>query len=127
MAITYSILGEIEGVEAATIAEAKLCIKELRLKKKEVQLRKKEVTARIAAVRATHRTTNVRRGPAMRGSGFLAQASRGLDRATKHGNDVSTDNAVRELEGHKIRVDAILVQYDNAILNLEHYVLGGVD
>ena len=123
MPIKYSPEGQIIGCRAESVPDAKICIKELKLKKKELQLQKKEVAAQITQVRAAHRTAKVQKGPAMRGSGFLANVSRSIDRTVKHSAAVNVDNAVRELESQKAVIDQNIAQFDNAVLGLERYIL----
>ena len=123
MPLKYSPEGQIIGCRAESVPDAKLCIKALKLKKKDLQGQKKEVAAQIAQVRANHRSAKIQMGPAMRGSGFLANVSRTVQRTAKHSAAVSVDNTVRELESKKSVFDQGITQVDNAILQLERYVL----
>ena len=123
MPIKYSPDGQIVGCTADSIADAKICIKEIKLKKKEFQLQKKEVAAQIAQVRAAHRTANINRGPAVRGSGGLAKVLRTMDKATKQTAAINTNNAISQLETRKNAFDQKIAQLDGAILSLERYIL----
>lgn len=123
MPLKLSPTGEVIGVEAQTVAEAKLCIKELKLKKKELALEKKEVAAKIADVRAAHRSANVRRGPTVRGSSTFAKTMRTFDRVNKHLANVNTDSRVSSLEFDKAKIEKDVAWIENAIIQLERMIL----
>ena len=119
MPIECSPEGQVVRVRADSVADAKLCIKQIKLKKQELQAQKREVTARIAQIRAEHLSTKVGSGLAPRGKGFMAGASRVIKNVTA----INVDTAVREQQSQKAALEDNIAQLDKALLQLERYIL----
>lgn len=108
---------------ASSVAEAKVVLRELRLKKKEVALAKREVTAKQREVRSQYTGYVRRRGSKLIGGGGVGHFIRALQTVDRDAKRRDLAQALEPLQQEADRLDRLIAALDQALLNLEGYVL----
>jgi hypothetical protein len=110
-------------VSAQSVAEAKIAIKELKLKKKEYALVKRKISQSQKQIRAEY-THNVRqRGSKFRGSGSIGRLIRTVQTINRDADRRTLAQELAPLEHQKSAVEATLNAIDQAIVQLEKFII----
>jgi hypothetical protein len=120
--VTFQNDGSI-NVSCSSVAEAKLAIRRLKLKKKEYALNKKEIMTELARLRAEHQINLGRQGSMMRGGGSIGKFVRDMQHMSR---DRAKRNYVSELDPLEKKKTALarrMMIIDDAVVQVEQYVL----
>ncbi len=110
-------------VSAKSIAEAKIAIKELKLKKKEYALIKREISQQQKQIRAEYTDRVRQRGSKFRGGGSIGSFVRTVQTINRDADRRLLAQQLAPLEQKKNVVEAIINAIDQAILQIERYIL----
>lgn len=106
-----------------SVAEARMAIKELRFRKKEFSLKKRELSAAMKAIRAQYSAEIRNRGGMVRGGGKVGRFVRVVQSASRDSRRAKLAADLAPFEREKFRVEAIINAIDQAIFQIEGYVL----
>ena len=106
-----------------SVAGAKRVLKELKLKKKEYALAKRDISQRQKLIRAEYTDTVRRRGSKFRGGGGLGSFIRTVQTFSRDAERSALAQQLAPLERQKNSVDAIMNGIDQAILQVESYIV----
>lgn len=121
--VTISDDGRI-NISVQSLAEAKLAIKALKLKKKEYALVKRELTQQQKIIRAEYTDKVRQQGSKVRGGGSVGRLVRTVQTINRDADRRALAQRLAPLEEQKNAVDAIITAIDQAILQLEKYIVG---
>ncbi len=110
-------------VSAKSIAEAKIAIKELKLKKKEYALIKREISQQQKQIRAEYTDRVRQRGSKFRGGGSIGSFVRTVQTINRDADRRLLAQQLAPLEQKKNVVEAIINAIDQAILQIQRYIL----
>jgi len=110
-------------ISLQSVADAKRALKELRLKKKEYALAKRDISQRQKLIRAEYTDTVRRRGSKFRGGGGLGSFIRTVQTFSRDAERSALAQQLAPLERQKFSVDAIINGIDQAILQIESYIV----
>ncbi len=111
-------------LDPKTVAEAKLTMKELRLRKKELQAEKRQISAEAADQREAWRERQAGRyTTAGFGRGMSGRVVRSAIQGKRRSERLAHANALNEFADAKAEVDADIAEVEQAIIDLERYVL----
>jgi hypothetical protein len=99
--------------------ETRFALKQLKLKKKELALRKRNIVSAQQAIRAQHTDSVRRRGPAARGSSFIAKWSRSSDTKGRAKDRERLAKDLEPLERERKTIENWLLQVEKLILDVE--------
>jgi len=112
-------------VNAKTVPEAKIALKELKLLKKALASKKRGVMEEERVTRAEY-TDGVRRRPAkMRGSSIIAKMSRATESLSRASARQNLAGELAPHEREKGRIEANILAVEQAILRLESQISRG--
>jgi len=120
--VTISSDGRI-NISVKSLPEAKLAIKALKLKKKEYALVKRELTQQQKMIRAEYTDKVRQQGSKVRGGGSLSRFVRTVQTANRDADRRALAQQLAPLEKQKNAVDAGITAIDQAILQLEKYIV----
>ncbi len=120
--VTISDDGRI-NVSVQSLAEAKIAIKALKLKKKEYALTKRELSQEQKIIRAEYTDKVRQQGSKFRGGGSIGRFVRTVQTVNRDANRRALAQRLAPLEEQKNAVDGIMTVIDEAILQLERYIL----
>lgn len=106
-----------------TISDARLAIKHLKLLKKEVKLRRSAICKEQRDIRANHTDANRRRGAAPRGRGIIMGVFRTIHRIDKGLAQGNFANSIASLEEQKQKIDRVVLEIDNTIIQAESFIV----
>lgn len=121
--IQQSPLPEELNISVQSLPEAKLKIKTLKLKKKEYALVKRELTQQQKMIRAEYTDKIRQQGSKVRGGGSLGSLVRTLQTGNRDAARRDFAQQLAPLEEQKNTVDAVITAIDQAILQLEKYIV----
>ncbi|MFZ5580219.1 MAG: hypothetical protein ACOZAQ_07155 [Pseudomonadota bacterium] len=125
MSNLVQIAGTQVRVNANTLSEAKLAIKELRLKKKEYSLQKKAITEQEKMIRSQY-TAEVRsRGSKMSGGGGLGKLVRAIQTASRDNRRAQLAKDLAPYERKKQEIESMMHAIDSVIIQVEAAILKG--
>ncbi|MEH2264323.1 hypothetical protein [Nostoc sp.] len=104
-------------------AEAKIAIKELKLKKKEYAFVKREISQQQKIIRAEYTDKVRQRGSKIRGGGSIGRVVRTIQTINRDGDRRALAQQLTPLEQQKNAVDGIINAIDQAILQIERYII----
>lgn len=110
-------------ISAQSLVEAKLAIKGLKLKKKEYALMKRELTQQQKIIRAEYTDKVRQQGSKVRSGGSLGRLVRTVQTVNRDADRRALAQRLAPLEKQKNAVDAIITAIDEAILQLERYII----
>lgn len=110
-------------ISLRSVADAKRALKELKLKKKEYALAKRDISQRQKLIRAEYTDTVRRRGSKFRGGGGLGSFIRTVQTFSRDAERSALAQQLAPLERQKNSVDAIINGIDQAILQIESYIV----
>ncbi|MEG3833841.1 hypothetical protein [Microcoleus sp. Z1_C3] len=111
------------NISVQSLPEAKLAIKALKLKKKEYALVKRELTQQQKMIRAEYTDKVRQQGSKVRGGGSLGSLARTFQTANRDADRRALAKQLAPLEEQKNAVDAVITAIDQAILQLEKYIV----
>ncbi len=111
------------NVSGGSIAEAKLAIRRLKLKMKEYALEKKKITTELARLRAEHQIKLGRQGSMMRGGGSTGKFMRDMQHMSRDRAKANYVGELDPLEKNKTALERRMMIVDDAIAQVERYVL----
>jgi hypothetical protein len=120
--VTTTADGELR-VSVRTVAEAKIAIKELKLKKKEYALVKREITQRQKQIRAEYTDSVRQRGSKFSGGGSIGRLVRTVQTINRDTDRRTLAQELAPLEEQKNAVEAITNEIDQAILQVEKFII----
>ncbi len=120
--VTYYEDGRV-SVSVESAAEARQVIKSLRLKKRELIATKKQVTGAMTSLRAQHQSRVAQRGSKVRGRGTLRRLVRAVQTIERDADRRNVDDILQPLRLQAEKLEAGMLQLDQAILRLEEYIL----
>lgn len=120
--VTTTADGELR-VSVRTVAEAKIAIKELKLKKKEYALVKREITQRQKQIRAEYTDSVRQRGSKFSGGGSIGRLVRTVQTINRDAHRRTLAQELAPLEEQKNAVEAITNEIDQAILQVEKFII----
>ncbi len=120
--VTISNDGRI-NISVQSLAEAKIAIKALKLKKKEYALVKRELTQQQKIIRAEYTDQVRQQGSKVRGGGSIGRFVRTVQTINRDADRRTLAQKLAPLEEQKNAVDGIITAIDQAILQLEKYII----
>lgn len=120
--VTITENGELH-ISAQSVAEAKLVIKELKLKKKEYALVKREISQSQKQIRADYTDRVRQRGSKFRGGGSIGRFVRTVQTINRDADRRTLAQELAPLEQQKNGVEGIINAIDQAILQVEKFIL----
>ncbi len=111
------------NIAVQSVAEAKIAIKALKLKKKEFALTKREISQQQKIIRADYTDKVRQQGSKVRGGGSIGRFVRTLQTINRDADRRALAQRLAPLEEQKNAVDRIITAIDQAILQLERYIL----
>lgn len=120
--VTIASNGQIH-VSARSAAEAKIAIKELKLKKKEYALVKREISQQQKQIRAEYTDAVRQRGSKFRGGGNIGRIVRTVQTINRDADRRALAQQLAPLEQQKNVVDTMINAIDQAILQVEMYLI----
>jgi hypothetical protein len=120
MDTTYvKIHGSRISVNAKTLPEAKVALKELRMVKKEYSLKKREINEIQKAIRAKYTDDIRRRGSMFRGGGGIGRFVRDVQSAGRDAHRERLAKALAPYEKQKQEVESAIMAIDSLIIQAE--------
>ena len=110
-------------VNAKTVPEAKLALKELKLHKKDYALAKRQINEQQKAIRAAYTDEIRRRGSKFQGGGGVGRFIRIVQTAKRDGARKELAKKLEPLEVKKRQVEAIITAIDQTALQIEAHIL----
>jgi hypothetical protein len=110
-------------VSAKSLAEAKIAIKELKLKKREYALVKREISQKQKSVRAEYTNSIRQKGSKFIGGGGLGRLVRTVQTISRDADRRTLAQELAPLEQQKNAIEGIVNSIDQAILQLERYII----
>lgn len=110
-------------VSAQSVAEAKIAIKELKLKKKEYNLVKREISQNQKRIRAEYTQMVRQRGSKVMGGGSIGRFVRTVQTIQRDSDRRALAQQLAPLEQQKNAVEVIINAIDQAILQIERYIV----
>ena len=110
-------------VHVTTTIEAKLAIKELRLKKKEFILQKKNIALQQRQIRSTYTNEVRQQGAMMRGGGGIGSFVRTIQSTSRDSRRRQLANDLEPLDRQKIEIEQIISKIDAMILQIENAIV----
>ncbi|NDJ19394.1 hypothetical protein [Myxacorys almedinensis] len=110
-------------ISVQSLAEAKIAIKALKLKKKEHTLVKRELTQQQKIIRAEYTDKVRQQGSKVRGGGSIGRFVRTVQTINRDANRRALAQQLAPLEKQKNAVDGTITAIDQAILQLEKYII----
>lgn len=120
--VTVAETGELL-VSVNSTAEAKIALKELKLKKKEYSLTKREISQQQKQIRADYTDKVRQRGSKLRGGGSIGQLVRTVQTINRDAERRTLAQQLAPLEQKKDTIDSIINAIDQAILQVERFIL----
>jgi hypothetical protein len=120
--VTFSNDGRI-NISIQSLPEAKPAIKALKLKKKEYALVKRELTQQQKMIRAEYTDKVRQQGSKVRGGGGIGRFVRTVQTMNRDADRRALAQRLAPLEEQKNAVDAVITTIDQAILQLEKYII----
>lgn len=111
------------NIAVQSVAEAKIAIKALKLKKKEFALTKREISQQQKIIRADYTDKVRQQGSKVRGGGSIGRFVRTVQTINRDADRRALAQRLAPLEEQKNAVDRIITAIDQAILQLERYIL----
>ncbi|KAM3097435.1 hypothetical protein ACKFKG_08010 [Phormidesmis sp. 146-35] len=111
------------NISAQSPAQAKIAIKALKLKKKEYALVKRELTQQQKVIRAEYTDQVRQQGSKVRGGGSIGRLVRTVQTINRDADRRALAQQLAPLEEQKNGVDGIIMTIDQAILQLEKYII----
>lgn len=111
------------NIAVQSVAEAKISIKALKLKKKEFALTKREISQQQKIIRADYTDKVRQQGSKVRGGGSIGRFVRTVQTINRDADRRSLAQRLAPLEEQKNAVDRTITAIDQAILQLERYIL----
>lgn len=111
------------NIAVQSVAEAKIAIKALKLKKKEFALTKREISQQQKIIRADYTDKVRQQGSKVRGGGSIGRFVRTVQTINRDADRRALAQRLAPLEKQKNAVDRIITAIDQAILQLERYIL----
>ncbi|KAM3102995.1 hypothetical protein ACKFKF_02475 [Phormidesmis sp. 146-12] len=111
------------NISAQSLAQAKIAIKALKLKKKEYALVKRELTQQQKVIRAEYTDQVRQQGSKVRGGGSIGRFVRTVQTINRDADRRALAQQLAPLEEQKNVVDGIIMAIDQAILQLEKYII----
>jgi hypothetical protein len=106
-------------IEAKTLPEAKLAVKELRFLKKEYGLKKREINEIQKAIRAKYTDEIRRRGSMFRGGGGIGRFVRDIQSAKRDSRREQLARSLAPYEKQKLEVESMIMAIDSLIIQAE--------
>jgi len=110
-------------VSAQSVAEAKIAIKELKLKKKEYALAKREISQQQKQIRAEYTDAVRQRGSKFIGGGNIGRIVRTVQTINRDADRRALAQQLAPLEQQKNAIDTVVNAIDQAILQVEMYIV----
>ena len=120
--VTIASNGQIR-VSAQSVAEAKIAIKELKLKKKEYALAKREISQQQKQIRAEYTDAVRQRGSKFIGGGNIGRIVRTVQTINRDADRRALAQQLAPLEQQKNAIDTVINAIDQAILQVEMYIV----
>jgi len=117
------IAGTTVNVNANSVVEAKLALKELKLKKKEFGLMKRGVNERQKQIRASYTQEVRNRGSMVRGGGGVGKFFRAVQTISRDTKRAQLAAALAPYEQEKQRIESMIQAIDSAIIQVESHLL----
>ncbi len=95
----------------------------LKLKKKELALGKKAITTELSRMRAEHQIQLGNQASMVRGGGNFGKVLRTIQHVSRDTAKQSYVNTLAPLERQKTAIEQYVLKIDNAITQLERYIL----
>ncbi|KAM3116446.1 hypothetical protein [Phormidesmis sp. 146-33] len=111
------------NISAQSLAQANIAIKALKLKKKEYALVKRELTQQQKVIRAEYTDQVRQQGSKVRGGGSIGRFVRTVQTINRDADRRALAQQLAPLEEQKNVVDGIIMAIDQAILQLEKYII----
>ena len=110
-------------ISARSVAEAKIAIKELKIKKREYALAKREISQQQKQIRANYTEKVRQRGSKFRGGGSVGRFVRTVQTINRDTDRRILAQELAPLEQQKTAVDVIINAIDQAILQVERFII----
>lgn len=120
--VTIAANGQI-SISVQSLAEAKVALKELKLKKKENALVKRELTQQQKIIRAEYTDKVRQQGSKVRGGGSIGRIVRTIQTVNRDADRRALAQRLAPLEEQKTAVDGTINTIDQAILQIERYIV----
>ncbi|WP_375515927.1 hypothetical protein [uncultured Nostoc sp.] len=110
-------------ISVQSLAEAKIALKELKLKKKEYAFVKREISQQQKITRAEYTDRVRQRGSKVKGAGSIGRIVRTFQTINRDADRRALAQELAPLEQEKNAIDGIINAIDQAILQIERYMI----